>query len=41
MRTAAAAGGAVVKAAAATGWGGHFVNFSDPDGHQWKVTTTA
>lgn len=41
MRTAAGAGGAVVKAAAATEWGGYFGYFSDPDGYLWKVTTAA
>jgi catechol 2,3-dioxygenase-like lactoylglutathione lyase family enzyme len=41
MRTAEAAGGTVVKAAAAAGWGGYFGYFSDPDGYLWKVTTDA
>jgi uncharacterized protein len=41
MRTAEAAGGTVVKAAAAAKWGGYFGYFSDPDGYLWKVTTTA
>ncbi|WP_378738416.1 VOC family protein [Nocardia brasiliensis] len=41
MRTAAAAGGTVVKAAAPAEWGGYFGYFSDPDGHLWKVATTA
>ena len=41
MRTAAAAGGTVVKAAAAVEWGGYFGYFSDPDGYLWKVTTAA
>jgi catechol 2,3-dioxygenase-like lactoylglutathione lyase family enzyme len=39
IRTAAAAGGTVVKAAAPTEWGGYFGYFSDPDGYLWKVTT--
>lgn len=39
MRTAAAAGGTVVKEAAAAGWGGYFGYFSDPDGYLWKVAT--
>jgi catechol 2,3-dioxygenase-like lactoylglutathione lyase family enzyme len=38
MQTAEAAGGTVVKAAAAE-WGGYFGYFSDPDGYLWKVTT--
>src|SRR5688500_11070203 len=33
MRTAEAAGGTVVKAAAAAQWGGYFGYFSDPDGY--------
>jgi catechol 2,3-dioxygenase-like lactoylglutathione lyase family enzyme len=41
MRTAVAAGGTVVKEAAATDWGGYFGYFSDPDGYLWKVATTA
>jgi catechol 2,3-dioxygenase-like lactoylglutathione lyase family enzyme len=41
MRTAAAAGGTVVKEAAAAQWGGYFGYFSDPDGYLWKVTTAA
>ncbi|MQA11748.1 MAG: glyoxalase [Pseudonocardiaceae bacterium] len=41
MRTAEAAGGTVVKAAAASGWGGYFGYFSDLDGYLWKVTTAA
>ncbi|MGH3878144.1 MAG: VOC family protein [Actinophytocola sp.] len=39
MRTAEDAGATVVKAAAATNWGGYFGYFSDPDGYLWKVTT--
>ncbi|WP_199314891.1 VOC family protein [Streptomyces cadmiisoli] len=39
MRSARAAGGTVVKPAAAAEWGGYFGYFSDPDGHLWKVTT--
>ena len=38
---AVAAGGAVVKEAAAAQWGGYFGYFSDPDGYLWKVTTSA
>jgi len=38
---AVAAGGAVVKEAAAAQWGGYFGYFSDPDGHLWKVATDA
>jgi uncharacterized protein len=37
MQTAEAAGGTVVKAAAAAEWGGYFGYFSDPDGYLWKV----
>jgi catechol 2,3-dioxygenase-like lactoylglutathione lyase family enzyme len=40
MGKAAAAGGAIVKAAAATQWG-YFGYFSDPDGFLWKVATGA
>jgi uncharacterized protein len=40
-RTAEAAGGTVVKAAAAAEWGGYFGYFSEPDGYLWKVTTAA
>jgi uncharacterized protein len=39
MRAAEAAGGTVVRAAAAAKWGGYFGYFSDPDGYLWKVTT--
>jgi catechol 2,3-dioxygenase-like lactoylglutathione lyase family enzyme len=39
MQTAKAAGGAVVREAAAAQWGGYFGYFSDPDGYLWKVTT--
>jgi predicted enzyme related to lactoylglutathione lyase len=38
---AAAAGGAVVREAAASQWGGYFGYFSDPDGHLWKVAAPA
>ena len=38
---AVAAGGAVVKEAAAAQWGGYFGYFSDPDGHLWKVAAEA
>ena len=38
MAKAVAAGGGVVKAAAATKWG-YFGYFSDPDGYLWKVAT--
>ena len=34
---ATAAGGSVVKEAAAAQWGGYFGYFSDPDGYLWKV----
>ena len=36
---AVAAGGAVVKQAAASQWGGYFGYFSDPDGYLWKVAS--
>lgn len=38
---AVAAGGAVVKEAAAAQWGGYSGYFSDPDGYLWKVATAA
>ena len=38
---AEAAGGAVVKEAAAAQWGGYYGYFGDPDGHLWKVATDA
>jgi len=40
MATAVAAGGGVVREAAATPYG-YFGYFSDPDGHLWKVATSA
>jgi catechol 2,3-dioxygenase-like lactoylglutathione lyase family enzyme len=39
MGKAVAAGGGVVKEAAASRWGGYFGYFSDPDGHLWKVAS--
>ncbi len=41
LRNAAAAGGSVVKDAAAAQWGGYYGYFADPDGYLWKVTTYA
>ena len=41
MNNAASAGGAIVKPAAASQWGGYFGYFSDPDGYLWKVATSA
>ncbi len=41
MASAAAAGGAIVKEAAGSQWGGYFGYFSDPDGHLWKAATSA
>jgi catechol 2,3-dioxygenase-like lactoylglutathione lyase family enzyme len=41
MRTAVAAGGTVVKEAAAADWGGYFGYFSDPDGYLWKIATAS
>ncbi len=38
---AAAAGGDIVKAAADAQWGGYYGYFADPDGHLWKVATSA
>ncbi|MBF6129906.1 VOC family protein [Nocardia brasiliensis] len=39
MRTAVAAGAAVVKDPGPAEWGGYYGYFSDPDGYLWKVTT--
>ena len=39
MSKAVAAGGAIVKEAAAAQWGGYFGYFSDPDGYLWKVAS--
>jgi uncharacterized protein len=39
MGVAVAAGGEVVKEAAASEWGGYFGYFSDPDGYLWKVAS--
>jgi catechol 2,3-dioxygenase-like lactoylglutathione lyase family enzyme len=39
MSDAVAAGGAVVREAAAGEWGGYFGYFSDPDGYLWKVAS--
>jgi uncharacterized protein len=41
MNSAATAGGAIVKPAAASEWAGYFGYFSDPDGYLWKVATSA
>ena len=41
MAKALAAGGSVVKEAAAARWGGYFGYFADPDGYLWKVATSA
>lgn len=41
IQAAQAAGGTVVKPAAAANWGGYFGYFSDPDGYLWKVATNA
>jgi len=35
------AGGKLVKPAENAQWGGYFGYFSDPDGHLWKVATSA
>jgi hypothetical protein len=39
MGNAVAAGGGVVKKAAATQWG-YFGYFGDPDGYLWKVASS-
>jgi len=39
MGSAVAAGGNVVKEAAAAQWGGYSGYFSDPDGYLWKVAS--
>ena len=41
MASAASAGGQIVKHPAKSDWGGYFGYFSDPDGHLWKVATSA
>jgi uncharacterized protein len=41
IASAVAAGGGVVKEAAAAQWGGYAGYFSDPDGYLWKVATSA
>ena len=41
MRKAVAAGGSVVKEAAAAQWGGYFGYFSDLDGYLWKVACSS
>jgi catechol 2,3-dioxygenase-like lactoylglutathione lyase family enzyme len=41
MSNAVAAGGGVVKEAAASQWAGYFGYFSDPDGYFWKVASTS
>jgi predicted enzyme related to lactoylglutathione lyase len=41
LRNAVAAGGSVVREAAAAPWGGYYGYFSDPDGYLWKVITAA
>ncbi|WP_189061361.1 VOC family protein [Longimycelium tulufanense] len=37
LRTAAEAGGTVVRAAERAEWGGYVGYFADPDGHVWEV----
>ncbi len=37
LARAVAAGGSLVKPAAATDWGGYSGYFSDPDGHLWEI----
>jgi predicted lactoylglutathione lyase len=41
MSKAVAAGGAIVKEAAAAQWGGYGGYFSDPDGFLWKVASAS
>jgi catechol 2,3-dioxygenase-like lactoylglutathione lyase family enzyme len=41
MGSAVAAGGGVVKEAAAAQWGGYVGYFSDPDGYLWKVASAS
>jgi len=41
MDDAVAAGGVVVKEAAAAQWGGYSGYFSDPDGYLWKVASAS
>jgi catechol 2,3-dioxygenase-like lactoylglutathione lyase family enzyme len=41
LAKAVAAGGDIVKQAAAAQWGGYFGYFSDPDGYLWKVASTS
>ena len=41
MGSAVAAGGGVVKEAAAAQWSGYFGYFSDPDGYLWKVASAS
>jgi len=40
MASAVAAGGAIVKEAAGSQWGGYFGYFSDPDGYLWKAASS-
>jgi uncharacterized protein len=41
LSDAVAAGGSVVKEAAASQWGGYFGYFGDPDGYLWKVASAS
>jgi catechol 2,3-dioxygenase-like lactoylglutathione lyase family enzyme len=41
LGSAVAAGGGIVKKAAAVQWGGYFGYFSDPDGYLWKVASAS
>ena len=41
MASAVAAGGDLVRQAAASQWGGYFGYFSDPDGYLWKVASAS
>ncbi len=37
LEEARAAGGSIVRAGAATEWGGYSGIFADPDGHRWEI----
>ena len=41
VAAAVQAGGTVVREPAEAKWGGYFGYFADPDGHLWKVATSA
>lgn len=41
LAMAAKAGGAIIRPAQGSQWGGYFGYFADPDGHLWKVAASA